>query len=329
MSLPTNQVVQAEKKRVLILGGTGYVGQHLAIRLAGLSIDHQYASRKASNAGQENALTLDTKNKQDLIKALTNIDVVVNCVAGDFNSISDGATCLVEAALECGKPLIIHMSSMAVYGHFEGTATEQTPLDPSLGWYALAKCQAEQQINQYCAQGGRAIILRPGCVYGANSELWVGRISRWLKARRIGDIGAAGDGWSNLIHIDDVVTAIVASFYINSQTNQAEVFNLATPDSPRWNQYFTDLAVKTNAVPVRRVKATQLLVDAYFYSPPAKFIEILAKKLNASSHLQLNPLPPALLKFFKQQIKLDSTKAQQLLLKNWVSYQQGLEELGA
>ena len=50
---------------------------------------------------------------------------------------SDESTCLVDAALQNGiKPLFIHMSSMAVYGLFEGNADEATPLNPNIGWYA-------------------------------------------------------------------------------------------------------------------------------------------------------------------------------------------------
>ena len=316
-----------KKMRVLILGGSGYIGRHLANRLSSVGIEYRCASRQSAIPDQKNFLVADTKNKNDLVRAMANIDIVVNCVAGDFNSISDGARCLVEAALESGRPLIVHMSSMAVYGSFEGNADEETRLDPSLGWYSRAKYNAELQISHYCAQGGRAVVLRPGCVYGPSSELWVGRIGRWLKAGRIGDIGLAGDGWSNLVHVDDVVSSIVSSFCIEISDGRPEVFNLAAPDSPRWNEYFVDLALTIQAVPVKRVKISQLFLDAYFYSPPAKLFEVILQKLKLGYSPHSNPLPPALLKFFKQQIRIDSSKAEKSLIKNWVSYHKAMNAL--
>jgi len=29
-------------------------------------------------------------------------------------------------------------------------------------------------------------------------------VGRWLRSARLGDLGEAGDGWSNLVHVDDV-----------------------------------------------------------------------------------------------------------------------------
>lgn len=321
------ELYSGERMKVLILGGSGYVGRHLADRLSSLGIEYTCASRHVTAPQRENFVVADTKSRSDLVRVMADIDVVVNCVAGDFSSISDGATCLVDAALESGKPLIVHMSSMAVYGRFEGIANENTPLDPSLGWYAHAKCNAEAQIERYREQGGRAVIFRPGCVYGQGSELWVGRIAHWLKDGRIGDLGVAGDGWSNLVHIDDVVSAVVSGFSMNIPAGQLEVFNLAAPDSPRWNSYFIDLALSIRATPVNRIRRSQLLLDSYIYSPPAKLIELLLRKFKLDYFRDLNPMPPALMRFFKQDIKLEATRAEKLLVKNWVSYYQGLRQL--
>jgi nucleoside-diphosphate-sugar epimerase len=313
--------------RVLILGGTGFVGRHLANRLCDLGIDYKNASRSKKNLLEKNFLMVDTRDKSSLVKAMTDIDIVINCVAGDYNSIANGSTCLVDAALQNGiKPLIIHMSSMAVYGRFEGNADEATPLNPNIGWYAQAKCIAEEQIKRYCSEGGSAIIFRPGCVYGKGSELWVGRICRWLKSGRIGDLGSAGDGWSNLVHIDDVVTATISSFKIDLIAGGLEVFNLAAPDNPRWNNYFIDLALSIAATPVRRIGRNQLILDSFFFSPPVKLAQILLRKLNRNYKFELDPLPPNLVKSFKQQIKLDSTKAGKLLVHNWISCDEGIKQ---
>ncbi len=74
---------------------------------------------------------------------------------------------------------------MAVYGHAQGVVREDAALDPSLGWYARAKVDAENAMTELVGQGGQAVVLRPGCVAGPASQLWVGRIGRWLQAGRL------------------------------------------------------------------------------------------------------------------------------------------------
>ena len=214
---------------------------------------------------------------------LSKYECVVNCVAGDFDSIAGGAACLAKVAVNSGCR-IIHLSTMSVYGGLEGVVNEGAPLDPGLGWYASAKCAAEDHMRDYAGNGGEVVILRPGCVYGAGSELWVGRIARWLHAARIGDLRAAGDGWANLVHIDDVCTAVLAAIHLPMHQGAAPMFNLARPDNPRWNEYLIDLAIGVRAIPVRRISAWRLKVDSHLAGPPLKIAEKLLDKMGVRHH---------------------------------------------
>ncbi len=75
---------------------------------------------------------------------------------------------------------------MAVYGGVTGAVSESAPL---LGQtpYAQAKVAAEAAAARY----PRSVIFRPGIVYGPGSRQWTERIARWLRARRVGDLGTA------------------------------------------------------------------------------------------------------------------------------------------
>ena len=203
---------------------------------------------------------------------------------------------------------------MSVYGALEGEVTEASPRDPSIGWYAKAKCEAEDIIADY--EGG-AVMLRPGCVWGPGSELWVGRIGRLLRAHRLGDLGAAGDGWSNLVAVDDVCAAVIASLRIAVTPGTPRVFNLAAPDSPRWNDYFVDLALAIGATPVRRLSARRVKLDAKLLGPPLKVLEIAAKKLRRRATALPDPLPPNLLGVFERHLHLRGDLAQQELGIAW------------
>jgi nucleoside-diphosphate-sugar epimerase len=324
--------------KVLVLGGSGFLGQRLLHALADCpGVEALGASRRASvgpirTAGvagkaESRASTrwreLDSCDLPSVRAALTGMDAVVNCVAGSATAIAEGARVLVQAALQAGRPRIVHLSSQAVYGAAEGwvRANAVPDPDPGLGWYGRAKCQAEAQLRRYAGEGGQSMILRPGCIHGPGSQLWVGRIGRWLQAGRLGDLGAAGDGWSNLVHVDDVVSALMAALWRPLVPGEQPVWNLAAPDSPRWNQYFVDLALALDATPVRRL-GRQLRLDAWLAGPPLKLAEIALQKIasRTASDLHLTgrlpeAIPPGLLRLWRQELRLDSRAATQLGLR--------------
>jgi nucleoside-diphosphate-sugar epimerase len=318
---------------ILVLGGSGYIGQHLLKRMAdtvGVTAISASRGRMQAPAGIA-TVQLDTRDEAALTLALAGMDCVINAVAGDALSISEGATTLVRAAQAAGCERIVHLSTMSVYGRQEGTLDESAPFDPGLGWYAQAKCAAEQEIANFVVHGGNAVILRPGCVYGTDSQLWVGRITRLLKAGRLGDLGAQGDGWSNLVHVDDVCSAILAAIphtlsQYSGEAEKLEVFNLAAPDSPRWNDYFRDLALAVGATPLKRIPVRRIKADACIAGPVIKITEKIADKLGIDRSALPDPIPPALLRFFGQQIRLDSRKAERMLGLDWMPYRIGLTD---
>lgn len=331
--------------KVLVLGASGYIGQRLMKRLdaSGWALATgaaRHVPPSASGAPQARWLALDNRDGAALRTALQGQDAVVNCVAGDAASIAQGAHTLAQAALSCKRPpRWVHLSSQSVYGPASGCVNEDAPLNASLGWYGRAKCAAEDAVQAYAAdshghagnvraQAG-AVILRPGCVYGAGSQLWVGRVGRCLAARRLGDLGVAGDGYSNLVHTDDVCSAVLAALRLPLTGRQAApAFNLAAPDSPRWNRYFIDLALAIGATPVDRLRH-QIKLDAWLAGPPLKVAHILLRKLGIQTAALPDPLPPALLRLWQQHMLLDGSAAVHDLGLRYTPYAQGLAESAA
>jgi nucleoside-diphosphate-sugar epimerase len=315
--------------RVLVLGGSGYVGSRLCLMLSdsGWAIPLSGSSRSRA-AGVEN-VRVDTTDAAALALALNGVDAVVNCVAGSAAAIAQGAQTLVQACLTAGCKRIVHLSSMAVYGRLEGAVREEAPSDPSLGWYARAKCEAEAHMAAFARAGGTVVMLRPGCVWGPGSDLWVGRIAGFLRAGRLGDLGAAGDGWSNLVHVDDVCTCVLAALRLPQPQGEIRTYNLAAPDSPRWNEYFVDLALAIGATPVRRIAPLQLRLDALLAGPPLKLAQLGLARLGLPSHALPDALPPGLLGLWERHVWLDARSAERDLGLRWTPYPDALIQCAA
>ncbi len=309
------------QQRVLVLGGAGFIGQEVVGQLAETDwAVPVVASRSAKADGPWESIAVDTRDQASLTVALTNVYAVVNCVAGEGVAISEGAGALVRAAQSAGVRRIIHMSTMSVYGKAQGRIDESYPLKDDIGWYGHAKMEAERRMRDFAAQGGEVVMLRPGCVIGPGSRLWVDRIAGWLKAGRLGNLGAAGDGPANLVDVRDVAQAAVKALQVPLPESAVAVFNLANPQSPRWNQYFTDLALAIGAIPLKTLGPRRLKLEAYALGIPLKVLERIAPKVAPGSAWVPEGIPPSLLGLWKQQIQLDSAAATEVLKVEWTIY---------
>lgn len=192
---------------------------------------------------------------------MAQVDAVVNCVSGDDDTIARAAAAVFAAA--AARPVrVLHLSSMAVYGSAIGRVDEDTPLRTDIGAYGAAKVAAERS----AAAARDCIVLRPGCVYGGGSPQWTGRIARMLVRRRLGDLGAAGDGYANLVQLRDVLAAILAALRLPGDGVRA--FNLALAGGPDWNAYLVAFGRALGAVPVRRIPGWELALETKAPPPP-------------------------------------------------------------
>lgn len=310
--------------KVLVLGGSGYIGSRLCAALAATGWATPVSASRRATPGVEQR-RVDTRDSGSLVAALRGMDAVVNCVAGDAASIAKGASTLALASRDAGCPRIVHLSTMSVYGAQQGVVQEDAAFDPSMGWYARAKCEAERHIASFAQAGGSVVTFRPGCVWGPGSQLWVGRIGRWLRAGRLGDLGAAGDGWSNLVHVDDVCNAIISSLRAPLAESEVHTYNLSAPDSPRWNEYFVDLGVAIGATPVRRIHPLQLKIDGRLLGPAFKIAQIAFARIGREQMVP-DPISPGLLGLWGRQLKLDSQRAERVLNLRWTCYGTGLRQ---
>jgi 2-alkyl-3-oxoalkanoate reductase len=165
------------------------------------------------------------------------------------------------------------------------------------------------------------VILRAGVEYGPGCATWSGRVARWLRGHRLGDLGEAGDGVCNLIYLEDLLSVILTA--LSEAAVDGGIFNVAASDKPTWNEYFTQYAVALGAVPVRRISPRRLSLEAGIAAPLLKLAEILTGGVGGS-RLVPPPIPASLLRTCRHEIALTVTQVENRLGARWTPLEEGL-----
>ena len=309
------------KTKVLVLGANGYVGQAVIRALQASTWAEPVAGvRRASRAADVASMGIDATDAAALAADAAEVGAIVNCVAGSAATMVAGAKALRAALLPMGAtaPRLVHFSSMAIYGGATGVVDEDRPSGANLTGYAGAKVECEALL----ADLPNVVMLRPGCIYGPGSPQWSERIAFLLADRRIGDLGAAGDGCSNLVYIDDVVAAVLQA--VQRADVAGGVFNLAMAQAPTWNDYFVAFGRRLGKVPVARIGGRRLKLETKLLGPALKIMEIGAGRLRLNTRRLPPPIPPSLLRLWGQDIRLSSVRAEQRLGLAWTPLATGI-----
>jgi 2-alkyl-3-oxoalkanoate reductase len=296
------------QRSILVLGANGFIGRAVMAGLASTNwaTPIRGVPRPSAHCGNQfEQRLLDARNLDSLLSGLQDVSGVVNCVSGDADTILRTTRNLFEAAARTRPaPRIVHLSSMTVYGSAVGLIDETGQLLGDLGPYSAANVAAEA----VCAAYPHTIILRLGCEFGPGGEHWTIRIARLLMRRRLGDLGAAGDGYCNLTPIADVVFAVLRA--LEGPGLEGRIYNVAIPVQPTWNEFLVKYATTLHAVPVRRISQRRLRIESKLLAPPLKLAEILARASKVNTGRLPDPIPPSLIRLMQQEIRLDTRRAQ-------------------
>ena len=202
--------------RVLLTGGSGFVGTHLLRRLRQLqSLQIQCLGRKEIRC-IDSIVCSDYSYKELSINQKIDVLVLLGNVTpkgygqesfSDYLKNITSIDCLLHKIDKryC-PPKIVFASSVSVYKQNQ-MITENSPLntdDP----YGLSKIVCEQMLKDYCqCNGCQLYILRLGNIYGPGEEKYnkiVGSFIRKAILNETIELRSRGEEIRNLVYIDDV-----------------------------------------------------------------------------------------------------------------------------
>ncbi len=237
---------------ILVTGATGFIGAHLAERLA----DDENASVTATGRNLDAVPFLREKvslQKADLLKrdemsaVLAGQDIVLHIAAWLSERTADEEMArrinvdatreLIELAAQAGVRRVVMTSSIAAYGAPDKLVMdEETPLDAEQSdTYGRTKALGELAARDAAAAHGiELVIVRPGMVYGPRSYSWTTGMLNMVEKGMPTLFGKA-EGHAFPVYIDNLCDLLILA--ATEDAAVGETFNAV--DAPvTWNQFF-------------------------------------------------------------------------------------------
>lgn len=269
---PSRQLGVGRSDKVLVTGGTGYVGFRVLRELRRCGYYVRALVRPTSHIERLEELGVeilfgDVRRLEDVCTAAAGMDVIVHMAAvlrgsreAMVTTAVNGTRNVAEAATRQGSRRVIYLSSMAVYDYTRLRDGDSIMADSPLeaqpefrGGYSLSKRLAEDVALAHLGDktapwtilrpshvvGGGTNVLGPlGIKVGNNVICW-GRSSKRLR----------------VIHVDDVAVAVERLLQSNATTGR--VFTLSLPEP---------LTLRDYVAAIRRARDSRLRVIYVPYS---------------------------------------------------------------
>lgn len=207
-------------KKVLITGGSGFLGINLARYLHGkgykivvLDIERfDYPDME----GKAEFYRGDIRNIEAVKKAVKGCEYVVHTAAAlplysekdIFSTDVLGTRNVLKASFEAGAKRVIHISSTAVYGIPDHHPIYEDDRKHGVGPYGEAKIKAEHECYQYRAQGRCVPILRPKSFVGPERLGVMAIYYDWIRRGKNIPIIGNGKNRYQLLDVEDLCEAI-------------------------------------------------------------------------------------------------------------------------
>lgn len=215
---------------ILVTGATGFIGRHVALRLAQRGDDVVALVRETSAPWKKQVLEEagiglregDVTDRDSVVRALDDVDGVVHCAAfvrlgpvdgGHMEATNVGGTRnVLGAAVEAGVARMLHTSSIAALGaHGSGRFDEDHPHPRTYhSEYDRTKHQSGLVATELAEAGAHIVQALPSVVFG-RADPNFGVVFRNYMRRKIPVIPGP-DTLVPFVHIDDLARGMVLAY---------------------------------------------------------------------------------------------------------------------
>jgi len=210
--------------KILVTGGTGFLGSHLATALLAQGHDvtllgRDFRSVQPQLAAGGRPLAADLRERPAVLAACAGMDWVYHVGAlstawgrwQDFYQTNvEGTRAVVDGCLQYGVRRLLYVSSPSVI--FDGA--DHQLIDESHPYprhftsaYAATKKLGEDLVNKAQQQGLPIVILRPKAIFGPGDRALLPRLIDRARQRRLPQIGD-GRNLVDLTYVENVVHAL-------------------------------------------------------------------------------------------------------------------------
>jgi UDP-glucose 4-epimerase len=214
-----------EGRRVLVTGGSGFIGRHAVATLSAAGAQVRVVDLKPHPDPAVDIVVGDIADPEVLSEAFAGgIDSVVHLAAvtsvlrsvenpeGTFATNVAGTHRILEAAREAGVASLVFASTNAVTGPMQAPAIVETAVLKPLTPYGATKAAGEMLMSAYTAAFGvRCVCLRLTNVYGPGMQAKdsiVARLMRAIRLEREFEIYGDGRQVRDYVHVADVIAAM-------------------------------------------------------------------------------------------------------------------------
>lgn len=235
--------------KILVTGGAGFIGSHLARRLlerghSVVVVDNLSTGRQENVPAGAELLVRDLSGPHGLQGLPRGVDAVCHLAAQSSGAVSAenpfydlaanaGSTLLLSRwCIQSGTPRFVYASSMAAYGNAPvEKVSEDAPVLP-IAYYGVSKVTSEHLLRLAAREGLNVTSFRIFTSYGPGQDLGnlkQGMVSIYLAyLLKGGPVPVTGslERFRDIINVADVVEAWVRAVEMPSTPEQ--VYNLAT-----------------------------------------------------------------------------------------------------
>jgi len=236
-------------KKILISGGGGFIGSHIARRCLQqgyeVTIIDDLSTGKIANIPEgARFIQMDIADEKAYGNIPSSFDVLLHLAAQSSGEISNedplkdfkvntlGTALLLKLCRDTGISRFIYASSMAVYGNASKNPVSEEDRCEPLSFYGISKLSSEHYVQHYHREGLNTTCFRMFSVYGPGQNLdnlKQGMVSIFLAYLLKGEViwvKGSKDRFRDFIYIDDVVDAWIQA--IEDPATFGNIYNLGT-----------------------------------------------------------------------------------------------------